>query len=91
MMEVGWRLREDAWGQGYAREAASAALDLAFERFGADEVIALTVEGNRPSWGLMLRLGMARRADLDFASAEFDPDNPVIIVHAIAREAWRAR
>ena len=25
MMEVGWRLREDAWGQGYAREAATAA------------------------------------------------------------------
>ena len=43
MMEVGWRLREDAWGQGYAKEAASAALDLAFDRFGADEVIALTV------------------------------------------------
>ncbi|MDX1703460.1 MAG: GNAT family N-acetyltransferase, partial [Altererythrobacter ishigakiensis] len=53
MMEVGWRLREDAWGQGYAKEAALASLDLAFDRFGADEVIALTVQGNAPSWGLM--------------------------------------
>ncbi len=25
MMEAGWRLREDAWGKGYAREAAVAA------------------------------------------------------------------
>lgn len=90
MMEVGWRLREDAWGQGYAREAAIASLDLAFDRFGADEVIALTVEGNAPSWGLMLRLGMERRADLDFASAEFDPDNPLIIAYAIARAQWQA-
>ncbi len=32
--EVGWRLREDAWGQGYAKEAAIASLDLAFGRFG---------------------------------------------------------
>ncbi len=90
MMEVGWRLREDAWGQGYAREAAAASLDLAFDRFRADEVIALTVEGNAASWGLMVRLGMERRADLDFASAEFDPENPVIIAYAITRAAWQA-
>lgn len=90
MMEVGWRLREDAWGHGYAREAATAALDLAFDRFGADEVIALTVEGNAPSWGLMLRLGMQRRAELDFANAEFDPDDPRIIAYALTREQWQA-
>jgi RimJ/RimL family protein N-acetyltransferase len=88
MMEVGWRLREDAWGQGYAKEAATASLDLAFGRFGAEEVIALTVQGNTGSWGLMERLGMARRADLDFGSAEFDAANPRIIVYSITRAAW---
>jgi len=90
MMEVGWRLREDAWGQGYAREAAAASLDLAFGRFGAEEVIALTVQNNTASWGLMERLGMARREGLDFVSADFDPANPRIIVYSIAREAWVA-
>ncbi|RNJ64289.1 MAG: N-acetyltransferase [Porphyrobacter sp. IPPAS B-1204] len=90
MMEVGWRLREDAWGQGYAKEAATAALDLAFGRFGADEVIALTVQGNTGSWGLMRRLGMERREDLDFDSADFDPENPRIIAYAISREGWQA-
>ena len=88
MMEVGWRLREDAWGKGYAKEAARASLDLAFERFGADEVIALTVMGNEGSWGLMKRLGMRRREDLDFANADFDKENPVIIVYSIARDEW---
>lgn len=90
LMEVGWRLRQDAWGQGYAKEAASASLDLAFDRFGADEVVAFTVQGNTASWGLMLRLGMRWREDLDFANAEFDPDNPVIIVHSIDRASWTA-
>ena len=88
MMEVGWRLREDAWGQGYAKEAAAASLALAFDRFGADEVIALTVARNTASWGLMERLGMARREDLDFDSADFDAENPRIIAYAIARESW---
>lgn len=91
MMEIGWRLREDAWGQGYAKEAAAASLALAFERFGVDEVIALTVQGNTGSWGLMRRLGMERRPDLDFDSADFDPENPRIIIHAIARDTWLAQ
>ena len=64
--EVGWRLRREAWGQGYAREAATASLDFAFDELGADEVVALTVQGNAPSWGLMKRLGMRRRAELDY-------------------------
>ncbi|MFU7527124.1 GNAT family N-acetyltransferase [Qipengyuania sp. ASV99] len=85
MMEIGWRLREDAWGQGYAKEGAQAALALGFDRFGADEIIALTVAGNTPSWGLMLRLGMKRREDLDFANDDFDPDSGSIIVYSIDR------
>ena len=91
MMEIGWRLREDAWGQGYAKEAARASLDLAFERFSADEVIALTVVGNKPSWGLMIKLGMRRREDLDFENDDFDPENPVIIVYSIDRAAWESQ
>lgn len=90
MMEVGWRLREDAWGMGYAKEAATAALDLAFDQFKVDETIALTVERNTASWGLMVRLGMERRADLDFASPDFDPENPLIIAYALTRECWQA-
>ena len=85
MMEVGWRLREDAWGRGYAKEAATASLDLAFDRFDAEEVIAMTVQRNTASWGLMQRLGMRRRADLDFDNAEFDKEDPVIIVYSVDR------
>ena len=90
-MEVGWRLREDAWGQGYAKEAAIASIDLAFGRFGAAQVIALTVARNGPSWGLMQRLGMRRREDLDFANDEFDPDAGTIIVYSIDAREWQER
>ena len=90
MMEVGWRLREDAWGRGYAKEAATASLDLAFDRFDAEEVIAMTVQRNTASWGLMQRLGMRRRDDLDFDNAEFDKEDPVIIVYSADRASWTA-
>jgi len=86
--EVGWRLREDAWGQGYAKEAAIASLDFAFGPAGAEQVVALTVTGNAPSWGLMKRLGMVRRADLDYAGAYW-AEGPVI-VYEMRREQWRS-
>jgi RimJ/RimL family protein N-acetyltransferase len=91
MVEVGWRLREDAWGKGYAKEAAIASLDLGFSRYGADQIIALTLDGNTASWGLMHRLGMTRRNDLDYFdenwSAEFNPN----IVYLITAQEWAER
>ncbi len=78
--EVGWRLREDVWGQGYAKEGAIASLDFAFDTLGAERVVALTCEGNAPSWGLMVRLGMTRRPELDFDDPRYPPDlNPTIV------------
>jgi RimJ/RimL family protein N-acetyltransferase len=77
--EIGWRLREDAWGQGYAKEAAIASLDFAFERIGADRVTAITFLGNEPSWGLMERLGMTRRRELDYDDPRFPELNPTIV------------
>lgn len=87
-VEIGWRLREDAWGQGYAKEAATAALDAAFTRFAADEVVALTVPGNAPSWGLMKRLGMQRREELDYVDPRFGEELNPSIVYSIDRGTW---
>jgi RimJ/RimL family protein N-acetyltransferase len=91
-IEIGWRLREDAWGQGYAKEAAMASLDLAFERFGAPHVVAVTSRQNLPSQGLMIRLGMERREDLDFVDERFSADSEVNpqIVFVMKAADWPA-
>jgi len=88
--EVGWRLRESAWGQGIAKEAAIASLDLAFGKLGAPSVVALTVSGNSDSWGLMRRLGMTRREDLDFHDPRFGPELNPTIVYRIEAAEWPA-
>jgi RimJ/RimL family protein N-acetyltransferase len=87
--EVGWRLREDSWGKGYAREAAIASISFAFDRLGAERVYAITCHQNEASWGLMHRLGMRRRADLDYEDARFPDLNPTI-VYEIERRDWRS-
>ena len=86
--EVGWRLREDVWGQGFAKEAAIASLDLAFGKFGAPHVVALTVHGNETSQGLMKRLGMTRRPDMDFEDDRWGPEMNPTIVYRIEAGEW---
>ncbi len=90
--EIGWRLRESAWGKGIAKEAAIASLDLGFSRFGYDHIIALTIPPNEPSQGLMKRLGMRRRQELDFNDERFGPElNPAIVYWMEARDWPSAR
>jgi len=72
-LEIGWRLRHDCWGQGYAREAAEACLAWAWANLEAPRIVAITVPANSRSWGLMERLGMKRRADMDFDHPHFAP------------------
>lgn len=65
-VEAGWRLARHAWGQGYATEAARAAMDDGFTRLGLAQIVAFTAVPNLPSQAVMARLGMTRRPDLDF-------------------------
>jgi RimJ/RimL family protein N-acetyltransferase len=88
--EIGWRLRETAWGKGIAKEAAIAALDLAFERFGYDRVIAMTIPANATSEGLMKRLGMTRSEHLDFIDSRFGPETNPQIVYELDATDWPA-
>lgn len=89
-MEAGWRFRESAWGMGYAKEAAIATLELGFTSFDADQIIALTVQKNTASWGLMLRLGMEHRPELDFGQTHWSGNERDTIVHTITRQQWEA-
>lgn len=89
--EIGWRLREEAWGKGYAKEAATASLDAGFGEFAAPEIVAITVIGNTASWGLMERLGMRRRIDLDFHDPRYGPPLCDVVAWSITADEWRNR
>ena len=55
--EVGWTFHPDAWGKGYATEAAVAAIDWAFANLGWDDVIHCIAPENVASQALAMRLG----------------------------------
>lgn len=85
--EIGWRLRRDAWGRGYAREAAEASLAWGWRNLDVARITAITVPANTVSWGLMERLGMTRYPDEDFDHPRVPDDSPLKrhIVYRIVR------
>ena len=58
LFEVGYHLRRDQWGHGYATEAARACMGLTFQSFGARKVISLIRPENIPSRRVAERNGM---------------------------------
>jgi len=64
-IEVAWRLNQRYWGQGYATEAAAAAIVDGFGRARLKEIVAMTVLGNTASIRVMERLGMTRLIEFD--------------------------
>lgn len=60
-IEIGWRLARNAWGFGYATEAARAALRYGFKELQLDEIVSFCVTANTRSYALMQRLGMSRQ------------------------------
>jgi RimJ/RimL family protein N-acetyltransferase len=75
--EIGWRFARHAWGQGYAREAALAALDWTWANLATPSVMAVTNLANVRSWGLMERIGMVRMPGEDFDHPEVADDDPL--------------
>jgi RimJ/RimL family protein N-acetyltransferase len=56
-LEMGWTLRPDAWGQGYAAEAGRSLAQWAFDE-GSDEVFAVARPANERAGATARRIGM---------------------------------
>jgi ribosomal-protein-alanine N-acetyltransferase len=91
-VEVGWRLARSAWGQGYATEAATAALDFAFGPATLDEVVSFTTPLNRRSVSVMQRLGMSHDPADDFEHPMIPPGHRLRrhVLYRIDAARWRS-
>ncbi len=84
-LEVGWRLRPEFWGNGYATEAGRAWIDYAFGRLRAERVISIADVPNVRSRAVMQRLGMRidHRATLSEGENTFEA-----LVSVLTRRDW---
>ena len=90
--EIGWRLAHEAWGRGYATEAARATLDWLFANLPDDHAWAITHIGNHRSRAVMERLGMRHHPELDFDHPRIAEGDPLRrhVTYSLARADWNA-
>jgi len=81
--EIGWPLRPDRWGRGYATESARRMAAFAFEDLKAPRLAAICDPRNLDSARVMQRLGMQYRGE-EVWNAQ------AVAVYDLSLEAWQA-
>lgn len=88
--ELGYWLAASAWGQGFATEAARAAIDFGFGQLGLARIYAQVLAGNRASLHVLDKLGMVnegvKRQHVHKARRLHD-----VVLYGLLRDEWVAR
>jgi 3-dehydroquinate dehydratase/shikimate dehydrogenase len=92
-VEIGWRLKLDHWGKGYATEGALASLDFGFNQLGLQEIVAYTTRQNMRSKAVMERIGMQRDPQGDFEHPKVPEGHPLRrhVLYRIKKEEFDAK
>ena len=75
-IEIGWRLSDKFWGNGYATEAAKKVLAFAFEHLQLAEIVSFTSLTNIKSQEVMKRINMIN-SNRNFLHPKFPEDHPL--------------
>jgi ribosomal-protein-alanine N-acetyltransferase len=90
-VEIGWRLAQHAWGNGYAPEGATAVLRFGFEHVAVpnDEIVSFTTVANTKSRRVMEKIGLVRDPSRDFDHPNLaDWSGRHHVLYATTRERW---
>ena len=66
-IDIGWRIRQSEWNQGFATEAAKRCLQFAFETLQLKTIYAVAPKVNQKSERIMLNAGMQKQYEFDHA------------------------
>jgi len=92
-VEIGWRLARQHWRQGYASEAATAALAAGFQQLGLEQIVSFTADSNLPSQKVMQAIGMQYDPADDFLHPKLADGHPLHphVLYRITQTQWRQR
>ena len=86
--EIGYRLRQDAWGKGYASEGALALVNWGFRTADFEKVVACTMAMNTGSRRVMEKIGMKYVRTVSFEAAHFPGSEQGEVWYELTRSAW---
>jgi RimJ/RimL family protein N-acetyltransferase len=92
-LEIGWALRREFWGRGYASEIGRAGLAFAFDDLGVQAVVSCTVRHNVRSRAVMERIGMRYAGEIRsrgiVEGIDVEQDDAPFAVCVMLRSDWR--
>lgn len=93
-LEIGWALRREFWGRGYASEIGRAGLAFAFDTLGVRAVVSCTVRHNVRSSAVMERIGMRYAGEIRsrgiVEGVEAEQDDAPFAVCVLLRRDWNS-
>lgn len=88
-IEIGWRLKKEAWGKGYATEGAKACLEYGFEELGFDEIFSFTADINEPSKQVMRKIGLGFVKEFDHPKVNPESMLRKHVLYYVQRNVWQ--
>ena len=64
-IDIGWRLKRNAWGKGYATEGAKKCLEYAFNELDINKIISVCTIKNNKSENIMKKIGMTKKGEFN--------------------------
>jgi len=92
--ELGYRLRKDAWGQGFATEGSRALIEKGFSQLGCTTVVATTMITNQRSRHVMEKVGMTLEKTFEYPGDPFpgwSKEDCLEVKYSLTREEWERR
>jgi RimJ/RimL family protein N-acetyltransferase len=91
-LEIGWAVRREFWGRGYAAEIGRAGLAFAFDVLGMQAVVSCTVRHNVRSRAVMERIGLRYAGEIRsrgmVEGMQGEQDDAPFAVSALLRSNW---
>ena len=89
-IEIAWRIAKEYWGQGFAVEASKKCLEIGFNEFKLNEIIALTAKINKKSERVMQKLGMINNGNEDCYHPKLLKEHPLSlhVLYRLTKDRW---
>ncbi|QQZ10228.1 GNAT family N-acetyltransferase [Heyndrickxia vini] len=85
-IEIGWRLKKEAWGYGFATEGARGCLKYAEDHYNFENIYSFTAKINSPSESVMQKIGLQKVGN--FAHPNMEETHPLSehVLYALKNE-----
>lgn len=82
-VEIGWRIDQKFWNNGYATEAAKICLKYGFEKLKFDKIYSFTAKINKKSINVMNKIGLEKESEFNHPSLNEESELRLHVLYSI--------